>query len=385
MGITPNNSEIDNKSRMKEEDDEERWSHLPAVLLWLIKDRLNIADTTRLALVCKHWEASSLNCPSRSVGHWLMHRLTLLGTKCEFVNVSTMEKLTLDLPKFVDNTTFLFSRRGWLLFRSAGYDKGGRKCSLVLLNVHTNAKIIMPDPGRSVEGGIASFSAMEDDTPQYVVFANRSNTLKGRALYIGDVNDKIWTKHSYEDGRIMENIASLVVTGHKVYLLDVEGGLLIFDTDKLSWQKVDRDEEQNPIYKKYYQIQMTESEQGDILMIDGGVDLKTYRFFRLNHNHTGWEELSLKTGLGLDRSWFLGFQNNHFSVKDSYGGWGTNKVYQLTTNYPFLNKLIINIHDLSSGSTQDYKPQHQHCVWVDLGWMHKVPPSCVFYVPSHQY
>ncbi|PIA29723.1 hypothetical protein AQUCO_05800079v1 [Aquilegia coerulea] len=178
----------------------------------------------------------------------------------------------------------------------------------------------------------------------------------------------------------MEVIASLVVRGDKAYLLDVEGGLLIFDRAKLSWRKVDRDQEQNPIYKKYYQFYLMESEEGDILMIDQGVNLKTFRFFRLNDRHSGWEELSLK--YGPDRSWFLGVHNDHFSVKDSYGGWGMKKVYQLTTCYEkeniiHLNKPIIHIHDLISGTTHDYKPQQHHGEWVDLGWMHKIPPSCV--------
>ncbi|KAF5186924.1 hypothetical protein FRX31_023481 [Thalictrum thalictroides] len=360
------------------EEDEEKWSQLPTLLLWMIKDQLtNLVHHFRLGLVCKNWKAANesypMKHPQECVVPWLMQRSVLsfhISTECDFVNVFTKEKLILDRPEFL-KADCLYSKQGWLLLR--------QKCmipsqsSVVLLNPHSNAKITMPKPGEWFRRYIASFSSSPDHgNPECVVFDVSSTTSK--AFYIAFVDGEKWTKHSYEDGRRMDSTACLVVRGHKVYCLGDSGGLFIFDMATLLWGEVTWNPED--CRGKSW---IMESEKGEIMKVERGRNWNTFRFFKMNNGETGWDELS---NSDLDnRSWFIGdvHRNHQLTVKETGG---MKKLYLLTIECVRrkYNKDIVYIYDLKDGTKKSYKPD-KDALWVDLGAIFKVPPSCVGYTP----
>ncbi|PIA34513.1 hypothetical protein AQUCO_03700057v1 [Aquilegia coerulea] len=195
-----------NDSDMQIDNNDERWSQLPVLLIWMIKDRLHLGDMARLAFVCKNWKYASLSytpMPQQQyIFPWLLHR-NLFSTECELVNGTTKEKFILDLPELQPTTHLLYSRRGWLLLRQFFRNKG---TSVVLFNLHTNTKITMPDPGEQVMGFIACFAASKTDecTPRYVVFVETNSTT--RTLYISGIDDKKWIAQSYVNGRKQDMI-----------------------------------------------------------------------------------------------------------------------------------------------------------------------------------
>ncbi|KAF9625971.1 hypothetical protein IFM89_028357 [Coptis chinensis] len=106
----------------------EKWAQLPTFLIWMIMDRMmTILDNVRLASVCKNWRAASKNyCGKpRGIAPWLMHR-SPKSTTCEFVNMSTKEKLILDLTDYHNGMQFLFSKQGWLLLRDSSDNSRSR-------------------------------------------------------------------------------------------------------------------------------------------------------------------------------------------------------------------------------------------------------------------
>ncbi|KAF5196085.1 hypothetical protein FRX31_014328 [Thalictrum thalictroides] len=224
----------------------------------------------------------------------------------------------------------------------------------------------MPDPGNSVFGFMVTFSSMDndDDTPRCVVYAEPTK------FYIACVGDKVWTEHCYENGKTIQIIASLVVCCHKVYFMDLRGDLFIYDMTNLSWKTVVPNKIESKDCNLDCQWLIMESEQGEILKINQGKDLKTFSFFKLNENETAstWEELNHFE----NRRWFLCDRNNHFCTKAAEG---PTKVHLLRKyskafcEYFQMNPMI-EIHN--QGRSR----------WVDLGWMDKVPPSCKRYFPS---
>ncbi|KAF9625702.1 hypothetical protein IFM89_026282 [Coptis chinensis] len=367
---------------MKEDEEQEKWSQLPTLLVWMIKDRLNFADTARVSFVCKNWKSASLSYPSKPTQQcivpWLVNRFQC-STSWEFVNLLTKEKLIIDRPEFHGRNHLLFSRRGWLLLHE--FQITGQGYPIVLLNIHTNAKIIMSGPGKNIRGSIASFSSSDDGTPQHVVFALISSNSRP-CFYIAKLGEENWIKHSYRNGMHMPSPASLLVLGHEVYCLDMSGGLFIFNMVNLLWREVAGD---TGYCTDLYQWRIVESEEGEILKIDRGTDLKTFSFFKLNDSQSSWVELNHDDV--ENRSWFVYYQNNNFTVKETKV---SKKVYDLRQYVDWSDRNVfqrhsVNIHDLMNGTADVISTPHQDGYWVDLGSMDKVPPSCVHLGPTDQY
>ncbi|KAF5176146.1 F-box/kelch-repeat protein [Thalictrum thalictroides] len=349
------------------EEEEDRWSQLPTLFLWMVIERSNFVDKVRIASVCKNWQLDSLTCPpkprQKCVNPWIMlRRPRHESSSLVFTNPVTMEKLILDHPDINHKTEYLFSRRGWLLLRQL-HSHGSWLHSIILLNLHTNAKITMPDPGKHVNGLIVSFSSInvDDDTPRCLVYATPT------LFYIARVGDKTWTEHFYENRRRMETLASIIVRGDKVYFMDKLGKLFIHDMANLSWKTIAADNLEPGDFNLDCQWLIMESEEGEILKINQGKNLKTFSFFKLNESETDWKELNNR----MDRRWFLCDKNNHHSAKETGG---LKKVHKLLRYSEMICKYyqenpMIEIHNQSGR-------------WVDLGWMDKVPPSCSRYLPN---
>ncbi|KAI7982240.1 F-box/kelch-repeat protein [Camellia lanceoleosa] len=150
--------DIGNCNANTKEEEEEFWSQLPFLLLWMIKDRLDFIDDVQLSAVCRHWWSASASYPKRlqSAGDrlpWIMqfsrNNFVKSGLR-EFICVSRRKKFTIDLPEFCNADT-LFSKQGWLLLHRKNFSSDGRggnrrlPDSVFLINPFTKAKIEMPD------------------------------------------------------------------------------------------------------------------------------------------------------------------------------------------------------------------------------------------------
>lgn len=344
--------------------EEERWSQLPTLLIWMIKDRLNTFDSFRVGCVCKNWESASASYTSkaRQTIPWLMqpHRDSTQTSNWEFVNLFTKDKFVLDIPEFHVRTRILFSRGGWFLFLD-------NLCHLlVFFNIHTHAKIKMPKPENLGLIYRASFSSSDDGSPHYVVLDETST--KSKTLYIAAVDGSSqWTKQSYEDGSTMEVTINLVILRQKIYCLGLQGGLFIFDMANRSWKTVEVSVECN--FKYHFYRGIAESE-GDIVMVEKDSDFVKFSFFKLNHIQNGWDRVNPNEG----RSWFSCLGLQHYSVKETGE---MKKFYENQVS----SKPKIQINDLIRNKIEYYNV-HIKAMFVDLGWMIKPPPYCVRYDPN---
>ncbi|KAF5206892.1 hypothetical protein FRX31_003522 [Thalictrum thalictroides] len=204
---------------------------------------------------------------------------------------------------------------------------------------------------------------------------------------MANVNDKKWKVIDYlsylngDQQRALVFPRNLVVHGQKIYILFALGGLMGFDMANLLWKKLDRDASEYHSPNGKIRCWLMESE-GELVKILQHRDSNKFYLFKLNNSETDWEKLIQNDQ--DNRSWVLNNRNqmylqvnNGFSVKESGGG---KKIYQLTRNDNNNCNVVeppdIHIHDLVSGTIQEYKPD-QDGIWVDLGFINKMPPSCV--------
>ncbi|KAL5707701.1 hypothetical protein ACHQM5_018570 [Ranunculus cassubicifolius] len=373
---------------------EERWSRIPTLALWMILDKLCIIrHRVYFASVCKNWEFAAQSyrmmpqpCP------WLMHRPNLPCTNWDLFNIFTKERINLHVPEFdLLETDFLCSKRGWLLFIDHGVItvKERARCHtrrhaapcFILVNPSTDAKLKLPSLELKSYEGVenASVSLSEYDYPEHVVL----NTYD--ALYIASMEDKKWTKYPFEskEGDEFSVISNLVVYGSKVYCLTYRAELAIFHMENLSWTKVYSNVDNH--IDSYWRI--LESE-GKIVMVGQARKLKPFIFFKLNDTSTCWEEMYQND----NENSFLLYGNHNFSVKENEG---IKRVYQLNNcqDKHACNRKVahIDICNIASGSRELYEPReqdgvdppsHKGAVWVDLGWMGNLPPSCVMTPPK---
>lgn len=376
---------------MKKQKAEEArtWCQLPTDIVWMIKDQLtSFRDQVFLAAVCKAWKAASesysLITPKNRVAPWLYQRYfksTITSTKgSEFVNVATNEKLILDVPELL-KSKILYSKQGWLLLDETGrlHTAPFASTPIILLNLHTDEKITLPDSEERLQKfTAAAFSCSKDGKPEYVVFDVSSP--KGKTFYIITVgDDEKWTEYSYENGRRMHGTRNLIVRNNKIFFLEFNGCLLIYNMASLLWTEVgvnDRGSRMLESVKSW----ITESEEGGMLKIQKRGNQNYFEFFKLNDRETDWEELGLCDL--QNRSWFTSVAtNNPFTVKETAAG---EKVYNLhgrqqSTQFPPYG---IDIHDSIDNSRKSYEVHKKPDIllWVDLGVMFKMPPSCVGYI-----
>lgn len=115
-----------NQSTSKDIEHEDRHadsSHLPTLVLWMIKDRLDFVNNRRFASVCKSWRDATLSYYKdarilcQQSPPWLMIKDLKCPGRCEFISTSTGERFSIfhrDLYSTEATETF-FTKQGWLL------------------------------------------------------------------------------------------------------------------------------------------------------------------------------------------------------------------------------------------------------------------------------
>lgn len=127
------------------------WCPLPVLLLWTIKDKLDIFDNVRFAAVCRDWWSASVRDPKRlqSVGDglpWICQPSSDFGgSSREFISVTRERKFTIDLPEFRE-ASVVSSKCGWILLSRSNFNTPPNRRrrrlpdSLFLVNLFTGGK-----------------------------------------------------------------------------------------------------------------------------------------------------------------------------------------------------------------------------------------------------
>lgn len=348
------------------------WSILPDLLLWMIKDKLDIFDNTRLAAVCRDWRSASASYPKRlqSVGDGLPWIFDSVGndyhsTRRQIISVTRKQKFIIDLPEFQDAFS-LFSKHGWILLRRQNLLKSIKQSpdSFFMVNIFTRAKIKLPDMVDTpcLCGG--SFSTTQEGYPHCIVllYKIRASRVTVRIAYLGE-NEVSWIDHTYFDQpKCYMAHSNLIIIGQRVYCYDDWGRMIIYDMAGNSWKQIIGLEDAP------YQSYIAELD-GEIMKIEPeDFNFKSFKVFRYNDAASAWEQLS--NDAVRDTSWYLAERYSCFAAKEK----GL-KVYFLCPEYDHLRIGQLRpdnfvVHDLLTGSMQTLHlpyPITIFAAWVDIG------------------
>ncbi|KAH7848991.1 hypothetical protein Vadar_011412 [Vaccinium darrowii] len=364
-------------------EEDNRWSNLPALLLWMIKGKLDLPNNLRFAAVCKSWLHASLNYQS-TVDHappWLMITQHFCESTREFISSSTGEMYTIDLPDFCD-ARFLFSMQGWLLldkleqvegefFRVEDIDPEFDS-PFFLLNPFTKAKIKLPNQ-LARRGCYEAFAFdVVDGYPHCVVAAN-TDFITGLqspciSLLITHPGDNTWATYTYKvpNAQKFSCVAWVVVIGKLVYCMSMTARVIIFDLENLEWA--------DPMGKDQvsYNLEMSIMEsQGKLLHVHlpKKNEARNGVFYRLNDSNTDWELLNEKDL--EDTCWFL--RKGGLCCSFVFKGKRADKIYTYCRDQQEAAAgedgsvifLFSEGRKLRGGVLVDLVPKHFY--WVDMG------------------
>ncbi|KAI8020569.1 F-box/kelch-repeat protein [Camellia lanceoleosa] len=304
------------------EKNENTWSNLPTLIVWMIKDRLDFPTNRRFAVVCKSWHEASLSytinhqSTTREPPPWIMMTREVGESQRDFINISTGEKYTIDLPDF-RKTIVLYSTKGWLLLVKVTthternflerYVDTDTDCPFFLLNPFTKAKIKLPLIPHIPEP-YGAFTVV-DANPQIVVLASAA-FFNRRALpcinlwtiHVGV--DQVWSQNSstWQLPRTISMIPSVLIVGQVVYCFNRHSQVFVFDLLNSQFQdpmKTETAEFSKP------QFCVLEN-RGEIYKVCHRLDYKNFKvatmFYRLKTN-SDWEHLNSEDL--RDKHWYL--------------------------------------------------------------------------------
>lgn len=287
----------DNQSQVPKDSNTSvsEWLSLPNLILWLIRDKLDIFDDIRLSAVCRDWFSASKLYPKLSVGYglpWLMQR-TEKSTEREFISVTRKAKFIIDLPDFSDSVV-LSSKNGWFLMKKVLISGPNRRV-VFLLNPFTKAKITLPSL-YSFNPSLGSFS-INKGYPRCVALINRcSNKLSFVTACPGD---EWWSKHSFIDDRNskLPYHHSLIID-EKVFCFGKDGAMAVYNMTTQNCK----------LFLASSDVLTTMEFEGDLLKVEIHLhsDTAELSFFRYKDNDDEgalWE--AIDEDEVKDMSWFL--------------------------------------------------------------------------------
>ncbi|KAH7850335.1 hypothetical protein Vadar_031190 [Vaccinium darrowii] len=331
----------------EETREKDNWSNLPALLVWMIKDRLNYPNNLRFSAVCKSWLHASLDyqpiVDALAAPPWLMIARSIWESNREFISTSTGEKYNIDLPDLCNPIT-LFSSKSWLLLEKLDYTKITEFDSpIFLLNPFTKAKIKLP---YIAGGGYSGAFDVVNGNPHCVVLAKSpSDCVK---LSITHLGDDTWATYNYTFGDLAKFnfIDWVVITGKLVYCVNYTARVFIFDLANLEW--TDLMGKAGLVCMKFH-LHFMES-QGKLLQVHWPSRLNdaTLVFYRLNESNTKWEPPDHKDL--EDTCWFLCMAGDRLS--SVFKGKGMDKIYNSCRNLEAMEGRRISVHFRDTGNSR---------------------------------
>ncbi|XP_074325685.1 F-box/kelch-repeat protein At3g18720-like [Apium graveolens] len=348
---------------------EAKWSALPVLVLWMIKDKLDIFDDMCVASVCHDWRAASLSYPKkqsiREGMPWLMQQNKNVDSSLQdFISITRKKKVTLYLPEF-SNALVLFSKQGWVLLRRKNFVVTRERLpdSVFLINPLTKAKIELPDVAESHEF-FGSFST-HDGYPVSVVLISAGIFCR-ITLRTAKPGDLVWTKHApVERTMQFEGCRGLISIGEQIFYFDIWGKMTIYNMATRVWKELLRP--RNELEGVNY---IAEHDGKIIKLFAGGYDDHTsYAISVYNDADTSWERVKIDE---MSSVWYLSRLHNCFCARES-----GSKIYLLRPKYGGLLRCTRTIrgytvlsHELNDGGTQTLQLPYEiypSAKWVDLG------------------
>lgn len=344
------------------------WSSLPTVVLWMIKDKLDIFDSMCLEAVCRDWWFASLNYPKKQVVGdgmpWIMQQNDEENSNShEFISITRKKRFTIDLPEF-RNCQVLFSKQGWVLMRKKNFCESYERLpdSLFLMNPFTKAKIELPAVAEIWEY-YGCFSTKAGVPKQVVLLgAGKSCETMLRTNYIGDA---VWNEHfSIDHPIVFEGCRGLVSTKEQIYYINIWGKMIIYDMVNQCCRELSGS--RNEMGVNY--IVEHEGNIIKLLASDYG-DKASFSISTYSDSHTKWQGLSNDEMNNL--SLYLSRSHNCFCARDR----GLN-AYVLQPNYgglPYPRLLLgynVLYYDVADGNTQVLQQPYKISAtakWVDIG------------------
>lgn len=266
-----------------------KWLSLPALVLWMIKDKLDIFDDMCLSVVCRDWLSASKFYPQKlSVGDglpWIMQK-TANKTEREFISITRKTKFTIDLPEFSD-AVMLSSINGWFLMKQVHFSWSNGRV-VFLINPFTKAKINLPSID-SFNPSLGSFSTYEGHPRCIVLLRRCNNKLTIRTACSGD---DLWNEcYHIEEMRLNRPYLHSLIIDENVYCFDKSGKMLVCNMTTLICLEVPSSDNVTTSIMEF---------EGDLVKVDYTNELS---FFRYNDAETSWQKLD--SDVLKDMSWFL--------------------------------------------------------------------------------
>lgn len=347
---------------------EVNWSSLPAIVLWMIKDKLDIFDSMCVEAVCRDWWFASLNYPKKQVVGdgmpWIMQQNDEENSSSHmFISVTRKKRFTIDLPE-LRNSQVLFSKQGWILMRKKNFcESDGRlPDSLFLINPFTRAKIEMPDVAEIWEY-YGCFSTKAGDPEQVVLLgAGRSCETMLRTNHIGDA---VWNEHfSIDHPVVFEGCRGLISSKEHIYYINLWGKMIIYNMVNRCCREV-------PGTRNEMGVNYILEHEGNIIKLfasDYG-DKAPFSISTFSDNQTKWKRLSNNEMNNI--SFYLSRLHNCFCARDR----GLN-AYVLQPDHGglphpriFLGYNVL-YYDVADGNSQVLQLPYKISAtakWVDIG------------------
>ncbi|XP_058225125.1 F-box protein At4g00893-like [Rhododendron vialii] len=360
------------------------WCSLPVLLLWMIKDKLDIFDNGQFAAVCRNWWSVSVSDPKRlqSVGDglpWICQPSSDFGgSSLEFISVTRERKFTIDLPEF-RKASVVSSKCGWILLSRSNFNTPPNRRqrrlpdSLFLVNLFTGEKVKLPDLFDIPAGRYQSSFSIHEGYPHCVVLLKfgrfggnyMSPQLTIQTAYPGD---EVWTEHPYLGQRtVLNGCTNLVTMGRHVYCYNgcgpcgQFGRMIIYNMDSDLWKELPGSE---------VGLSYIAEHDGEIVKMVREVregNYFSYKLFKYNDADTAWERLN--NDAMRDTSWYLCDPHNCFFSAKEQGM----KVYDLcpcrnTRGFKCCD--AVDVHDLLAGTRQTLHLPYQvqmFGTWVGIG------------------
>ncbi|KAL6538810.1 hypothetical protein OROMI_025136 [Orobanche minor] len=371
-----------------------KWSSLPFLILWMIKDRLDFFDNGGVALVCRHWWQASINYPTklRTVGNgipWIM--LNAGGNKKCFINAERTKKFVVEMPEFYDSHP-LFSRKGWILLRREKVctcTDGLIKDSLLLINPLTKGKIELRDVViDDSEGGEyrlhkGCFSNGEDGFPNCVVICymdpQDKDEMRLYITYLGGGSDQVWTRQSYvvkvakfyvfKAGPTVissRDVQGMTVINSHVYINCQYGAMIIYDMSRQIWKEIECPLNDLPWISSFC-----------LMELEGGVGIfgeicSERWFFKYNLTHNCWQRLANEDDEANSLMLFGGHYYNYLAVRIQKRSFSTYTIIHKMTGKCYLYHM-----DYLLGEGTKFTISWE-ALWVDIGYPYVVKKTTIF-------